>query len=108
MTSTFAEFKIYFNESFWPIRQSTGAGAMTGGLLGALTGLGMPEYEAKRYEGRIKKGGILLSVHCDNSDWVARAKQILESTGAHDIASSGEAGADFAKSDKPLPRAASY
>lgn len=84
-----------------------GAGAVTGGLIGALTGLGMPEYEAKRYEGRIREGGILMSVHCDNSEWVSRAKQILESTGANDIASAGEAGADFTKTDKPLPRSAS-
>jgi len=83
-----------------------GAGGVTGGLIGALTGLGMPEYEAKRYEGRIKDGGILLSVHCDSSDWVKKAKQILESTGAKDIASSGEASADFSKTDKPMPRAA--
>lgn len=82
-----------------------GAGAVTGGLLGALTGFGMPEYEAKRYEGRIKAGGILLSVHCDNSDWVTRAKEILENSGATDIASAGESSADFAKSDKPMPRA---
>jgi len=81
-----------------------GAGAVAGGIIGALTGLGMPEYEAKRYEGRIKQGGILLSVHCDSSDWVDRAKKVLEQTGAEDIASSGEAGADFAKSDKPMPR----
>jgi len=51
----------------------------------------MPEYEAKRYEGRVKEGGILLSVHCDNSDWVKRAKELLKRTGAEDIASSGEA-----------------
>src|SRR5215468_7456421 len=57
-----------------------GAGAVTGGLIGALTGLGMPEYEAKRYEGRIKNGGVLVSVHCDNSEWVDKAKKILEST----------------------------
>ncbi|HXJ43336.1 MAG TPA: quinol:electron acceptor oxidoreductase subunit ActD [Bryobacteraceae bacterium] len=81
-----------------------GAGAVTGGLIGVLTGLGMPEYEAKRYEGRIKNGGILLSVHCDDSKWVARAKEILESTGAHDVASSSEAAADFSKSDKPMAR----
>ncbi len=81
-----------------------GAGAVTGGLVGGLTGLGMPEYEAKRYEGRIKEGGILLSVHCDSSDWVRRAKDILESTGAEDIASAGEAGADYAKTDRPIPR----
>jgi hypothetical protein len=28
-----------------------------------------PEYEAKRYEGRVKDGGILLSVHSDSSEW---------------------------------------
>lgn len=81
-----------------------GAGGAIGGLIGALVGMGIPEYEAKRYEGRIKSGGILLSVHCDNSDWVKRAKDLLETTGAEDIASAGEARADFAKSDKPLPR----
>ncbi|MEO7651548.1 MAG: quinol:electron acceptor oxidoreductase subunit ActD, partial [Bryobacteraceae bacterium] len=77
-----------------------GAGAVTGGVVGALTGLGMPEYEAKRYEGRVKEGGILLSVHCDNSEWVDRAKDILEATGADDIASAGEADADFSVSDR--------
>jgi len=85
-----------------------GAGAVTGGVVGSLVGLGLPEYEAKRYEGRIKEGGILLSVHCDSSDWVKRAKEVLEQTGAADIASSGEAGADFSKTDKPLPRSASF
>jgi hypothetical protein len=44
-----------------------GVGGAVGGIAGALIGLGIPEYEAKRYEGRIKDGGILLSVHCDNS-----------------------------------------
>src|SRR5205823_12449464 len=84
-----------------------GAGGAIGGLAGALIGMGIPEYEATRYEGRIKKGGILLSVHCDDSDWVKRAKQILEQTGAEDISSAGEAAADYAKSDRPMPRAAS-
>ena len=81
-----------------------GAGGTLGGLTGALIGLGIPEYEAKRYEGRIKGGGILLSVHSDNSDWTKRAKHILENTGAQDIAATSEARADFAKSDKPMPR----
>jgi hypothetical protein len=81
-----------------------GVGGAVGGLAGALVGMGIPEYEAKRFEGRIRDGGILLSVHADNSDWSRRAKQVLEQTGAHDIASAGEAGADFAESDKPLPR----
>jgi len=83
-----------------------GAGVLgtVGGIVGGLVGMGMPEYEAKRYEGRIKEGGVLLSVHCDDSDWVKRAKEILERTGAQDIASAGEAGADYAKSDRPMPR----
>lgn len=83
-----------------------GAGAvgMVGGVVGALVGMGIPEYEAKRYEGRVKHGAILLSVHCDNSEWVKRAEEVLKSTGAEDISSSGEAGADFATSDRPMPR----
>jgi len=78
-----------------------GTGGVVGGLIGALIGMGIPEYEAKRYEGMVKEGGILLSVHCDNSDWVKRAKDVLKQTGAQDIASSGEAGADYAETDKP-------
>jgi len=84
-----------------------GTGAVTGGFVGVLIGLGMPEYEAKRYEGRIKHGGILVSVHCDDSDWIKRAKNVLETTGAEDIASSGEASADFAASDRPMHRGSS-
>ena len=52
--------------------------------------MGIPEYEAKRYEGRVKEGGILLSVHCDESEWVSKAKDILKQVGAEDIASAGE------------------
>ena len=66
--------------------------------------MGIPEYEANRYEGRVRGGEYLLSVHCDDSEWTKRAKEILERTGADDISSTGEARADFAKSDKPLPR----
>jgi hypothetical protein len=81
-----------------------GAGGVVGGFIGALVGMGIPEYEAKRYEGLVKEGGILLSVHCDDSDWVGRAKDVLKQTGAEDIASAGEASSDYAKTDKPLPR----
>ena len=81
-----------------------GAGGTVGGVAGALIGLGVPEYEAKRYEGRVKAGGILLSVHCDDSTWVKRAKNILEQSGAEDVASSGEASADYAVSDRPGTR----
>lgn len=81
-----------------------GAGGTVGGVAGALLGLGIPEYEAKRYEGRVKKGGILISIHCDNSDWVHKAEEILDRTGAEDIAATAEAKADYASTDKPVPR----
>jgi len=81
-----------------------GAGSVAGGIVGALIGMGIPEYEAKRYEGRVKKGGILLSVHSDDSDWTARAKRILEQTGAEDISSTGETKGDVQNTDRPMPR----
>ena len=81
-----------------------GVGGTVGGFTGALIGVGIPEYEAKRYEGRIRNGGILLSVHCDNSDWVKRAKEVLEHTGANDISTSSEAKADYAVTEKPISR----
>ncbi len=67
-----------------------GIGGAVGGLLGALVGLGIPEYEAKRYEGRVNDGGILVSVHCESSEEVGRAKDVLRQAGGEDIASSGE------------------
>ena len=92
-----------------PIMAALAGGAVggaVGGVTGALIGMGIPEYEAKRYEGRLKKGGILLSVHSDNSDWTDRAKKILERTGAEDISSTGERKADMQNTDRPMPREA--
>src|ERR1700693_6181762 len=76
-----------------------GVGGAVGGFTGALIGMGIPEYEAKRYEGRIKNGGILLSAHCDTSDEIKRAKEVMKETGAEDISSTGEASADVKDSD---------
>jgi len=67
------------------------AGAAIGGLSGALIGMGIPEYEAKRYEGKIKEGNILISVHTDDSTERTRAKDIFTSAGADDISYTGEA-----------------
>ncbi len=74
-----------------------GAGVVgaIGGIGGALVGLGIPEYEAKRYEGYIKDGGILLSVHAASSDEVTKAKKSLEHSGAKDISSTGEVKGDW-------------
>ena len=71
-----------------------GVGGAVGGVVGALVGLGIPEYEAKRYEGAVKNGGTLLSVHCDTSEQIDAAKASLKETGAEDIASASEAGSD--------------
>ena len=73
-----------------------GVGGTLGSVTGALIGLGIPEYEAKRYEGRIHKGGVLLSVHSVNSETTKKAKDILEYKGADDISSKGEAAATAA------------
>ncbi|AXC10889.1 Succinyl-CoA ligase [ADP-forming] beta chain [Acidisarcina polymorpha] len=70
-----------------------GVGGAVGGLVGALVGAGIPEYEAKRYEGRVKDGGVLLSVHCETSEEITSAKNLLKGSGADDIASSSEGSA---------------
>ena len=77
-----------------------GVGGAVGGLTGALIGMGIPEYEAKRYEGRVKDGGILLSVHSDDSQWTKKAKEILERTGAQDVSSTGEATSEKGDKDR--------
>ena len=74
-------------------------GAGVGGLTGALVGLGIPEYEAKRYEGKVKEGGILISVHSESNDETNRAKNIFKEEGAHDISSTGEAHSDVKDAD---------
>src|SRR6202047_3194730 len=71
-----------------------GGGGAVGGGTRALIGAGISEFEAKRYEGRLKRGGILLSVHCDTSEEIKRAKDVLKATGAEDVTSTGEASVD--------------
>lgn len=72
-------------------------GGAVGGITGALIGMGIPEYEAKRYEGKVKEGGILISVHAEDSDAIDRAKQVFEQHNAQDIASASEAKPSGAK-----------
>jgi hypothetical protein len=71
-----------------------GVGATVGGLTGALIGLGIPEYEAKMYEGKIKEGNILIAVHSKDSDQRKLAKEIFERVGAHDVSYTEEEGVD--------------
>jgi hypothetical protein len=75
------------------------AGATLGGVAGALVGMGIPELEAKRYEGKIKDGNILLSVHVDGSEERDSAKKIFQSGGATDVTTTGEK--SIPKSQRP-------
>lgn len=61
------------------------AGAALGGVSGALIGLGIPEYEAKQYEGKLKQGNILISVHSEDGNDVDRIKEVFKKAGAEDI-----------------------
>lgn len=61
-----------------------------GGFTGTLIGMGIPEFEARRFEGRIKSGSSLISIHCEDSDEVSRARDICKNAGADDITVGGE------------------
>ncbi|CAN5840885.1 hypothetical protein BH11VER1_BH11VER1_37510 [soil metagenome] len=74
-------------------------GATVGGISGALIGMGIPELEAKRYEGKLKEGNILISVHTENSDEVNQVEDIFTREGALDICSTGESSTPDRKED---------
>lgn len=65
-------------------------GGTVGGITGALIGMGIPEFEARRYEGKVKSGSSLISVHSEGSDETARIKDIFERCGAADISCAEE------------------
>ena len=81
-----------------------GVGGAIGGITGALVGMGIPEYEAKRYEGLVKDGGILISVHCDDANWTKLAKDIFQAEHGEGVASTGESGnvIDGTATDRPM------
>jgi len=60
------------------------------GVTGALRDMGLSEYEAELYDGHLRKGGILISVHCDTPGEIMRAKEVMTSSGGEHISSSGE------------------
>jgi hypothetical protein len=85
-----------------PLAAAACAGAL-GWLIGLFLGLNRTEYVAKRYAGRMGRGGILLSVHCDSSEWRQKAEESLKSTGAQHISFASESAAEYATTDKPTP-----
>jgi hypothetical protein len=62
-----------------------GIGGTVAGITSALISTGIPEHEAKKYERRVKGGGILMSVQADDEDWAVKARSLLHHTGAEDI-----------------------
>lgn len=77
-----------------PIMAALGGAAVgtaTGGVIGALVGLGIPEFEAKRYDAKLREGNILISVHTDDGDRRDAAKAVFERNHADDISSAREA-----------------
>jgi hypothetical protein len=67
------------------------AGAGVGGITGALVGMGIPEYEAKAYEGKLRDGNILLSVHTDDEAQRKRALEIFKEMSVKDAKTKTEA-----------------
>jgi hypothetical protein len=66
-------------------------GGAAGGIIGGLIGTGMPEYEAKRYDAKVREGNVLISVHVETGDQRSLAKDIFKQHQAQDIASASEA-----------------
>ncbi len=62
------------------------------GLAAALVDWGIPAEAAKACEGRIQDGGTLLAVRCESPERDKRARQILNSSGADDVAVLSESG----------------
>jgi hypothetical protein len=79
------------------------AGAAVGGVAGALIGMGIPEIEAKRYEGKVRGGNLLLAVHVDSSEGQKRAEEILKRAGAKDVTATTEASVPKATPSETRP-----
>ena len=59
--------------------------AAVGGLAGGLIDFGVPQMQARRYEDKIKKGHILVSVHTENPVRSEKARKIFSAAGAEDL-----------------------
>jgi hypothetical protein len=68
-----------------PALMGLGAGALGGGIIGGLAGLGIPEHEAELYRGEIEKGGILMGVFALNDLRAKEAQKLLEANNAEHL-----------------------
>jgi len=62
-----------------------GAGALSGGLIGGLIGLGLPEHEADLYRAEIEKGGILMGVYAVDDESADEIKAVFTQNEAEHI-----------------------
>lgn len=83
-------------------------GAAFGGITGALIGMGIPEYEARHYESRIREGNVLVSIHTDMDVEAQKAREILERAGAEEVAWSGELPLEHPEPDRPSSKLGKY
>lgn len=60
-------------------------GAAVGGVAGGLAGLGVPEIQAKLYEGKLREGNVIVSAHTEDGAQVDVAKRTFEQQGATEI-----------------------
>jgi hypothetical protein len=79
------------------------AGAALGGVAGALVGMGIPELEAKKYEGKLRGGNVLMAVHVEDREQQKRAEQVLKSGGAKDVSVTGESSVPDVKTQERRP-----
>jgi hypothetical protein len=61
-----------------------GIGAAAGGLVGALSAHGVPEDDARGYEGQVRKGSVLLTVHATGGRQAEQARAVFARAGGTD------------------------
>lgn len=74
-------------------------GATVGGITGGLIAMGIPEYEAKFYEGKVKEGNVLMAVHTETSEQITWARDIFQKAGADNISTVTETGVTHTDKD---------
>lgn len=79
-------------------------GAAVGSVAGGLTGVGMPEIQAKLYEGKLRGGNIIVSAHTEDGTQLDAAKRIFEAQGATEIAVNRETSVPKSQAVAPTMR----
>ncbi len=72
-----------------------------------LIGMGIPAYQARRYQALLQRGSLLAALHADNAAWVKKAKRVIEGTGAQNVFEADEAKGAFTQAGRPTLRKAS-